>query len=312
MELNTITGTDLKVSAAGLGCNNFGKACDERQSRETIHAAMDAGINFFDTADIYGGRGRSEEILGRVLSGIDRDSIIIATKFGNRMSDDGSLQGASCEYIRSAVEASLKRLNIEYIDLYQQHVPDPETPIEESLRALDDLVSQGKVRFIGNSNFSGWQIADADWSARNNKLCRFVTAQNEYSLLERGIERELVPACQRFDLDILPYFPLARGLLTGKYQRDASPPAGTRLASHNEKRLKRIMSEEAFDRIDALTTFAGDTGHSLLELAMSWLISQPNVPSVIAGATSVDQVRQNAAAVAWKLTPGELEAVDAL
>jgi aryl-alcohol dehydrogenase-like predicted oxidoreductase len=311
MEFKTIAGTDLNVSVVGIGCNNFGMRSDKSKSEEVIHAALDEGINFFDTADIYGGRGKSEEILGSVLSGMDRSKVLIATKFANPMSDDETMRGASRDYIMQAVEASLKRLQTDYIDLYQQHVPDPRTPIEETLRALEDLVQQGKVRHIGNSNFAGWQITDADWTASSNKLTRFVTAQNLYSLLDRRIEREIVPACKRFDIGILPYFPLASGMLTGKYTRGEAPPEGTRMAAFGD-RGKRAMSDENFDKVEKLTTFAEDNGHTILELAMSWLACLPYVPSVIAGATSAEQVKQNAAAVSWQLSAEEMAAVDGL
>jgi len=308
MKYNNIAGSDLDVSVVGIGCNNFGMRCDEAQSLDVIRAALDRGINFFDTADVYGGRGKSEEIIGKAIAGMDRSSIVIATKFAGPMSDDGVMRGASRSYIVQAVEASLGRLGTDYIDLYQQHMPDPGTPVEETLRALDDLVAQGKVRAIGNSNFSGWQIADADWTSRANGLNRFVTAQNLYSLLDRRVEREVVPACQHFELGLLPYFPLASGMLTGKYQRGAAPKAGTRLASFGE-RGTRAMSDTNFDKVEKLTAFAAESGHTLLELAMSWLACQPFVPSVIAGATSPEQVRQNTAAAEWAMTDEEMAKV---
>lgn len=311
MDYNKINGTDLQVSVSGIGCNNFGMRCDEARSIEVVHAALDVGINFFDTADVYGGRGKSEEILGKAIQGLDRSTILIATKFASPMSDDGKMRGASARYIKQAVEASLQRLGTDYIDLYQQHVPDPNVPIEETLQALDELIDEGKVRYIGNSNYSGWQIADADWTARSNGLQRFVTAQNLYSLLDRRIDAEVVPACRRFEVGILPYFPLASGMLTGKYSRGVEPAAGTRLASFGD-RAKRAMSDENFSKVERLTAFAEHSGHSILELAMSWLAAQPFVPSVIAGATSADQVRQNAAAVAWALSDDELTKVDEL
>ncbi len=308
MEHNVIPGTNLNVSVVGLGCNNFGMRCDEERSREVISAALDSGINFFDTADVYGGRGRSEEILGEALKGIDRSDVLIATKFAMPMSDDGSLQGASATYIVKAVEDSLRRLQTDYIDLYQQHAPDADTPIDETLRALDDLVRHGKVRYIGNSNFSGWQIADADWTARSGDLQRFVTAQNRYSLLERRIEREVIPACERFDLALLPYFPLASGMLTGKYTRGEAAPEGTRMANFGA-RAERAMSDENFDKVERLATYAQEAGHTLLELAMSWLACQPTVPSVIAGATSAEQVKANADAASWQLSDEELDEI---
>lgn len=311
MDYNNIAGTDLQVSVAGIGCNNFGMRCDEPRSIEVVHAALDVGINFFDTADVYGGRGKSEEFLGKAIRGLDRSKILVATKFASPMSDDSAMRGASARYIKHAVEASLERLGTDYIDLYQQHVPDPSTPIEETLQALDDLVSQGKVRYIGSSNFSGWQIADADWTSRSQGLNRFVVAQNLYSLLDRRIDAEVVPASRRFEIGILPYFPLASGMLTGKYKRGVEPQAGTRMASFGD-RAKRAMSDENFTRIEGLAAFAEQNGHTLLDLAMSWLASQPFIPSVIAGATSPDQVRQNADAVTWQMSDDELSQVDEL
>ena len=308
MEYKTIAGTDLKVSVVGIGCNNFGMRCDQSASEAVIHAAFDEGINFFDTADVYGGRGKSEEILGDAIAGQDRSKILIATKFANAMSDDDSARGASAKYIVKAVEASLKRLKTDYIDLYQQHIPDPKTPIEETLRALDDLIKQGKVRHIGNSNFAAWQVADADWTASSHGLARFTTAQNLYSLLDRRIEREIVPACEKFGLGILPYFPLASGMLTGKYTRGEEPAEGTRLAVFGE-RGKQALSSENFDKVEKLTAFAEENGHTILELAMSWLANLPYVPSVIAGATSAEQVKQNAAAVSWQLTELEMQTI---
>ncbi|MGA1103328.1 MAG: aldo/keto reductase [Pseudomonadales bacterium] len=311
MEYRNIRGTDLNVSLVGIGCNNFGMRADETKSFEVIYAALDAGINFFDTADIYGGRGRSEEILGKAITGRDRSTMIIATKFANPMSDDGTMKGASRDYIVRAVEASLTRLNTDYIDLYQQHVPDPKTPIDETLRALDDLVQSGKVRAIGHSNFTGWQIADADWTAASAGASRFVTAQNLYSLLDRRIEREVIPACQRFGLQILPYFPLASGMLTGKYTRGEAPKPGTRLALFGD-RGKKALSDDNFDKVEALTEYANNRGHSILELAMSWLAAQSFIPSIIAGATSAAQVHANAASAHWVLTEEDLAAIDGL
>ena len=305
MEFRNIAGTDLNVSVVGLGCNNFGMRADEEKSLAVMDAAFDAGINFFDTADVYGGRGRSEEIIGKAIAGKDRSELVIATKFGNPMSDDGMLKGASRDYIIKAVEASLARLGTDYIDLYQQHLPDRDTPIEETLRALDDLVQSGKVRAIGNSNFSGWQLADAEWQARSMGTARFVTAQNHYSLFERNVEREVIPACEHFGLQILPYFPLASGMLTGMYTRGQAPEEGTRMAMFG-LRAKRAMSDGNFDKVEALSSYAEAAGHSVLELAMSWLACQPTIPSVIAGASSAEQVHANVAAASWQMTDDEI------
>ncbi len=308
MEYKNIPGTDLDVSVVGIGCNNFGMRCDEDRSVAVIHAALDEGINFFDTADVYGGRGKSEELVGKAIKGTDRSKVLVATKFGNAMSNDEAMKGASRQYVVEAVEASLKRLDTDYIDLYQQHIPDPKTPIDETLRALDDLIQSGKVRYIGNSNFAGWQIAEAHWVAKVEGLSRFVTAQNLYSLLDRRVEREVVPACQQYDVALLPYFPLASGMLTGKYSRGEKPPEGTRLAAFGD-RGKRAMSDENFDKVDALTAFAEDCGHTILDLAMSWLACLPYVPSVIAGATTIEQVSQNVNAATWKLSEEEMQEV---
>lgn len=310
MEYRNLGSTGLKVSVAGIGCNNFGMRCDAARSAAVVHAALDQGINFFDTADVYGG-ARSEEILGQAIAGRDRTDILIATKFAMPMGEGPLKKGASRQYVCSAVEASLRRLKTDYIDLYQQHAPDPSTPVEETLRALDDLVRAGKVRYFGNSNFSGWQIADADWTARHHGLNRYVTAQNHYNLLDRRIEKEVLPACRQFGLGLLPYFPLASGLLTGKYQRGKAAPEGTRLANFGE-RGKAALSDQNFDVVEALDAFARDRGHTLLELALSWLASQPEVSSVIAGATRPEQVAANAQAVGWQLSKEEMKTLSEL
>lgn len=308
MEYRNLGSTGLKVSVVGLGCNNFGRRCDQSTTSAIIDAAMDAGINFFDTADIYGPKGLSEDYLGKALKNHHRDQVVIATKFGNPMGEGDLMKGASRRYIMNAVEKSLSRLDTDYIDLYQQHVPDLSTPIEETLRALDDLVTQGKVRYLGHSNFSGFQIADAQWTAKSNSLNRFVTAQNLYSLMDRRVEREVVPACKQYHLGILPYFPLASGLLTGKYTRGKDAPDGTRLAAWGE-RGKSALSSQNFDTLDRLTEFAQAQGRSILELAMSWLASMPHISSVISGATSPEQVTQNAEAAGWHLSADEMEKV---
>ena len=311
MEYRNLGTSGLKVSVVGIGCNNFGMRIDADQTREVVHAAIDHGINFFDSADIYGGRGKSEEFLGQAIKDKDRSQLIIASKFANPMGEGDMMKGASRRYIMNAVEDSLRRLDTDYIDLYQQHVPDPDTPIEETLRALDDLVTQGKVRYIGNSNFRGWQIADADWTAKHEGLNRFVCAQNLYSLMDRRLEREVVPACERFGLGILPYFPLASGMLTGKYKRGEAPAEGTRMAAMGP-RAQAAMSDENFDMVEKLTAFAESKGHTILDLAMSWLATKPFISSVIAGATSPMQVEANANAASWRLTPEEMAEVDAI
>ena len=292
----------LVVSVVGIGCNNFGRKLDADGTRAVVDAAFDAGITLFDTADIYGTpHGASEECLGAALKG-RRDQIVLATKFGMDMEGlNGADYGArgSRSYIMRAVEASLRRLGTDYLDLYQIHTPDEATPIDETLSALDDLVRSGKVRYLGNSNFAGWQIADADWTARTAGHSPFISAQNQYSLLHRAVEDEVVPACEQFGLGLLPFFPLDSGLLSGKYQRGTPPPEGTRLA---QERYQRWLDGADWDTIEALTAYGKERGHSLLDVAIAGLAAQPAVSSVIAGATTPEQVRENAAAGQWRLT----------
>jgi aryl-alcohol dehydrogenase-like predicted oxidoreductase len=307
VEFRSVGRSGLRVSVAGLGCINFGGRFDETATRAVVAAGLDAGITLFDTADIYGG-ARSEEYLGRAL-GSRRDDVIVATKFAMPMGDGPYAAGGSRRYVMRAVEASLRRLGTDYIDLYQMHAPDITTPIEETLEALTDLVHQGKVRYVGSSNFAGWQVADADWTSRTRGLVPFVTAQNEWSLLRRGVEREVVPACAHVGVSLLPYFPLAGGALTGKYRRGEPAPAGTRLAGDNGSRW---LTDKNFERIEALTGFATERGRSVGELALAWLASQRVVCSVIAGATRPEQVRDNVAAVEWRLSRDDRAAVDAL
>jgi aryl-alcohol dehydrogenase-like predicted oxidoreductase len=309
MKLRRLGASGLKVSAVGLGCNNFGMRIDEKQTQAVVDAALDAGVTLFDTADIYGAT-KSEEFLGKAL-GKKRNKIVLATKFGMRHGDNEAKKGGSRRWIMRAVEDSLERLRTDHIDLYQFHAPDPETPIDETLRALDDLVSQGKIRYIGNSNFAGWQIADADWQARIVGQTRFVSAQNQYSLLERRVEHEVLPACERFGLGFLPFFPLASGLLSGKYKRGEAPPEGTRLAAWGP-RGAQALSDKNFDKVEKLEAWAGERGHTILELAFAWLLGHPVVSSVIAGATSAEQVAANAATAAWELTPDEVAEVSKL
>lgn len=307
MQHRRLGNSGLKVSEVGLGCNNFGMRIDQAQTQGVVDAALEAGITFFDTADIYGGT-KSEEFLGKAL-GKRRKDIVLATKFGMAVGGEERKKGGSRRWIMQAVEDSLTRLGTDWIDLYQFHAPDPETPIDETLRALDDLVTQGKVRYIGNSNFSGWQIADADWTAAGQT--RFVSAQNLYSLLERKSAFEVLPACEHFGLGFLPFFPLASGLLSGKYRRGEPPPEGTRLAAWGQ-RGQQAMNDANFDRVERLTDWAEARGHTMLELAFAWLLGQPVVSSVIAGATSPEQVKANAATAAWRLTPEEVAEVTAL
>ena len=290
--------SDLSVPVVGVGCNAFGSRMDLEGVRAVVDAAIDHGIAFFDTADVYA-LGMSEEMLGQAL-GSRRDDVVIATKFGmdmqGRNGDDGGRRG-SASYIRTAVEASLRRLGTDHIDLYQLHVPDPRTPIEETLEALDDLVTAGTVRAIGSSNLQAWQLIDAGWTSRTRGLASFVTAQNEYSLYNRTAEVELTPACLELGVGILPYFPLAYGLLTGKYHRGEAAPAGSRLALSSQAR--RLATAD-WDRIDALQAFADRQGVSLLDLAVGGLAAQPAVASVIAGATRPEQVAANARASEWE------------
>lgn len=309
MHLRRLGNSGLKVSVVGLGCNNFGMRIDEAQTQAVVDAAIAAGINFFDTADIYGAT-QSEVFLGRAL-GRRRKDVIVATKFGMAVRGDQAKMGGSRRWIMQAVEDSLTRLGTDYIDLYQFHTPDADTPVEETLRALDDLVRQGKVRYLGNSNFAGWQIADADWIARTEHLNRFVSAQNELSLLNRRSLFEVLPACERFGLGFLPYFPLASGLLSGKYRRGEAPGQDTRLAAWGE-RGQRALTDENFNKVEALTAWAAARGRSLLDLAFAWLLAQPSVSSVIAGATQPGQIAANAATADWALTADEVAEVTKL
>jgi aryl-alcohol dehydrogenase-like predicted oxidoreductase len=312
MRFRRLGNSGLAVSVVGLGCNNFGRRIDAARVDEVVHAALDLGINLFDTADSYGDPARtSEELLGRAL-GNRRDEAVIATKFGSDLSGrNGPDWGArgSRRYIQRAVEASLRRLGTDHIDLYQIHVPDPDTPIAETLDALNDLIRAGKVRYLGSSNFAGWQVVDAAWTAQTRNLAPFVSAQNEYSLLDRSIEAELVPACQRFGVGLLPYFPLASGLLTGKYRRGEPAPPGTRL-SHN--RFQPVLTGAPWDTIDKLEEYAAKRDRTLLDVAIGGLAAQPAVASVIAGATSADQARANVAAGGWVPSADDLAELNAI
>jgi aryl-alcohol dehydrogenase-like predicted oxidoreductase len=288
------------VSTIGIGCNNFGRRIDDQRATEVVHTALDLGINLFDTADVYGDPAHnSEEVLGAAL-GSRRDDAVIATKFGHSASShngpDFGARGAR-RYIRTAVETSLRRLGTDRIDLYQIHMPDPATPLEETLAALDDLVRAGKVLYIGHSNFAAWQVADAAWIARTAHLTPFISAQNHYSLLTRDAERELLPACVRFGLGLLPFFPLEHGLLTGKYRRGQPAPDGSRLALEP---FARRLAEAPWDVIERLERYAADGGVGLLDVAIGGLLARPAVTSVIAGATTAEQVRANAAAATWR------------
>jgi aryl-alcohol dehydrogenase-like predicted oxidoreductase len=272
-----------------------------------VHAALEEGITLFDTADIYGG-GRSEEMLGAALKG-RRDDVVIASKFGHSSGGAGG-SGGSRRWIRIAVEASLRRLDTDWIDLYQLHTPDPATPIEETLETLTELVSEGKIRCAGSSNLPSWQIADADWVARSRGLTRFVTAQNAYSFLDRSVEEAVIPACAHFDVGMIPYTPLGNGLLTGKHRRGQAPVPGTRLAAAPGANPSRWLTDGNFDVVEALEGFARGRGVSLLDVAIGGLAAQPQVVSVIAGATTPEQVRANARAGRWRPSAADLEELD--
>jgi aryl-alcohol dehydrogenase-like predicted oxidoreductase len=283
---------------------------DAEQTRAVVHLALDEGITLFDTADIYGGQGKSEEMLGKALS-VRRHEVVLASKFGMVMGEGPYKRGASRRYVMAACEASLKRLGTDYIDLYQVHTPDEETPEHETLEALDTLVRAGKVRYIGCSNYAGWQLADSTGISRQHGLASYVSAQNEYNLLNRGIERELVPACRHLGVGILPFFPLASGFLTGKYKRGVEPPKGTRLAGM-QRIADRMLTDANFAMLDRLERFAGDRGHSLLEVAVGWLVAQPEISSVISGATRPEQVSENIKAAGCKLNKDEVVEIDKL
>jgi len=307
MQYRNLGRSGLRVSAVGLGCNNFGGRLDVDQTRLVVDAALDAGITLFDTADRYGGFGGSEMQLGQVL-GLRRQNIVLATKFGGAMSADGPRMGGSRKWIVQAVEDSLKRLQTEWIDLYQLHFPDPLTPIEETLRAMDDLISSGKVRYIGCSNLRPWELVEASFTAEIANTNAFISAQEEYSVLKRGIEADLLPAARRYGLGILPYYPLANGLLTGKYQRDQMPD-GARLTVNPAYGEHAYINDENWAKVEKLRAFCDAHGRSLLELAFGWLLAEPLVASVIAGATKPEQARANVAAAGWVLTPEEMTAV---
>lgn len=298
----------MTVSVIGVGCNAFGKRIDADATNRVVNAAVDQGINLFDTADMYGGT-LSEEYLGRAL-GKRREDVVIATKFG------GSLDGAigpdwdargSRRYIRKAVEASLRRLGTDWIDLYQLHFPDPNTPIQETLATLSDLVREGKVRYIGSSNFAGWQVVDADWTARTGGFEAFVSAQNKYSLYEREAEKELIPALEHVGAGLLPWGPLSSGLLTGKYKRGEEAPAGSRLANADQASK---LAKADFDRIEAIERFAAERGITMLDVAIGGLAAQPSVASVIAGAAREEQIAANISAASWEPTAEDLVELD--
>jgi len=308
MRYRPLGDSGLMVSVTGLGCNNFGRRLDLDGTRAVVDSALEAGITLLDTADMYGGEGRSEELLGEVLAG-RRDQVVLATKFGHQAVDMGYGPAACAKgsraYIRRAVERSLRRLRTDYLDLYQIHTPDPVTPVAETLAALAELVAEGKVRYLGNSNFTGWQIADAAHVARAAGAVPFVSAQNHWSLLERGAEAEVVPAARHFGLGVLPYFPLANGLLTGEARKGQAPPPGSRLAGR-----PGYLTESKLDRVEALITWAAGRGLTILEVAIGALAAQPGCASVIAGAMSPEQVKANVAAGEWIPSATDLAELD--
>ncbi len=302
----------LTVSTVGVGCNNMGRRLDKDATRAVVDAALEVGVNFFDTADVYGSEpGASEDVLGQAVQA-RRESVVLATKFGKPMRGatlpDHEARG-SRRYVRASVEKSLRRLRTDYIDLYQMHEPDVRTPIDETLDALDELVREGKIRYIGSSQFAAWQVVDADWTARTSGNARFISTQSEYSLLERGIEDEIVPACEHMGVGVLPFFPLSNGLLTGKYRRDQPPPAGSRLS---ESRYAQVLADANWEAIDGLRSFADQRGITMLDVAIGGLAAQPAVASVIAGATSPEQVRANAAAGLWEPSADDLAELGAI
>jgi aryl-alcohol dehydrogenase-like predicted oxidoreductase len=308
LEYRQLGNSGLKVSLAGLGTNNFGRRCDPAQTKAVINRAIDLGVNFIDTADVYGG-SLSEEYIGRAIKGHRRD-LVIATKFEQTMGEGPLQRGASRRYIMNAVEDSLRRLDIDYIDLYQVHFWDDATPIEETMRALDDLVRRGDVRYVGCSNFAGWQIVESQWIAKSEHLSAFISAQNRWNLLDRKIEDEVVPASQKYGLGVIPYSPLAGGFLTGKYRPGQEPPPGTRFAGSGWRGGGRVLNDEGFAGLLRLEAFAEEHDHTVGELALAWLASQPAVGSVIAGATKPEQVEENVRAIEWHLSAGELKDLD--
>ncbi len=309
MEYRKLGNSGLKVSEIGLGGNPFGWWADEATSATVVNKALDLGITFIDTADVYD-NGHSEEYLGRILKG-KRHQVLIATKFAGPTGKGANDRGGSRYHMTVALEASLRRLQTDYVDLYQIHFADPATPIEETLRALDDAVRAGKVRYIGCSNFAAWQLCEAMWTSRVNHLNAFVSVQPQYNLLARETERELVPCCQAYGVGVIPYSPLGGGFLTGKYHKDAALPANARLAGNNPM-FRRIFTDDNWNKVTKLEAFAAAHGHKLNELAIAWLLARPWLSTIIAGARNVDQLAANIAGASWKLTPAEVTEVDAI
>ena len=315
MEYRNLGHSGLQVSVVGLGTNNFGRrlnaGLDAAAAEAVVLECLEQGINFFDSADVYGGRGPSEEYLGRALQGARRHDAIIATKFAARMGEGPMRSGSSRRYIMQAVEDSLRRLGTDYIDLYQVHRSDPSTPDEETMRTLDDLVRSGKVRYVGVSNYAGWELAHNHWIAKTSGYTPFISIQSEYNIINRSLDAEVIPAAREFGLGLLPFYPLASGLLTGKYRRGEEPPPG-RLASGVDTISGYALTDDNFDKVERLEAFARSRGHTMLDLALSWLASLDYVGSIIAGATRPDQVKANAASADWRLTTEELAEIDQL
>ena len=311
MEIRSLGKSDLRVSVVGLGCNNFGWRIGLEASRQVVERALDLGVTLLDTADVYGD-GRSEDILGQIL-GVRRKDVVLATKFGKPLADHSGPPLGSRRYIFSAVENSLRRLRTDWIDLYQYHAPDPHTPMEATLLALNDLVHQGKVRYVGLSNHAAWQVVEAHWLAKHHGTATFVSCQDEYNLLARGAERELIPALGAHGLGLLPYFPLAAGMLTGKYRRGEAPEGDTRFGSGTMANVgDRYMTDTNWLILKKLSSFSKARGHSMVDLAVSWVASRHPVASVLAGATKPEQVIQNVNATSWALSADEIKEIDAI
>ena len=310
MEYRNLGRSGLRVSLVGLGCNNFGMRLDVNETRAVVERAIECGVTLFDTADVYGGRGGSEEQLGQIL-GHQRQDIVLASKFGLPMDDDGVKRGASRRYIMRALEDRLRRLKTDWIDLYQQHIYDSQTPMEETLRALDDLVSQGKVRYIGCSNVPGWQVVESSWGARTDGRVEFISCQDEYNILTRAIERDLFPVLERYGQSLLPYFPLASGLLTGKYRRE-NMPDGARLTVNPRFANREYVTERNWDVVEQLRSFAAERGTTMLGVAFGWPAAKTVTASIIAGATSPAQIDANVAAIGWRPTAEDMLVLDDL
>jgi aryl-alcohol dehydrogenase-like predicted oxidoreductase len=311
MEYRNLGRSGLQVSAVGLGCNNIGRQVDQQTTIAIVNKCVEMGITYFDTADVYGAQpGKSEEFLGNALKP-HRRNVVLATKGSGRMGEGPYSSGTSRKYLMDALDASLRRLGTDYVDLYELHFPDPKTPIEETLRALEDMVRSGRVRYVGCCNFSLAQVYEAALAGETSHTISFISAQNRYNLLERDIRRDFIPACERLGLGILPFYPLASGLLTGKYRRNEPTPQGTRLTSGIHF-YAGVLESANYDLIEALTEFAAERGHSLLELAIGWLASQHAIGSVMTGATRVDQIEQNAKSSDWRLTPEDMTQLDQL